>query len=290
MSFFEVSRLAGWCRSADRKLRKAFDGAHNRRTINPRDRRLLSSSTADRLLAVNAYSRTALGRYFCEEIADRLCVNEYWEHDRPIFFVTLIPRDGLVAPDACRIDLASIKDRLRAHLKGQSYIGMLEPGYYASLPMNDRVVGHQAICWHVHLLVWNVTMDEIDKLLRMLRRSEHYFAVMDELPSCHAAQVANGELPDVVAYLLKPPSHAYRASRYPSVDRDGEIRLKPDSTPWFYASQWPSDLRKGERIKVFHAMKHLGLDDLLVGGGDGSAMRTRALRKAAEELVHRGRR
>jgi hypothetical protein len=36
-------------------------------------------------------------------------------------------------------------------------------------------------------------------------------------------------------------------------------------------------------------MKHLVLEELLVAGGNGSALRARALQKAAEEFDHRGR-
>ena len=63
------------------------------------DRRLLLRSVADRLLAVNAYSRISLARALCEEIASNLCVNEHWEHDQPNFFVTLIlKKEGLSRP------------------------------------------------------------------------------------------------------------------------------------------------------------------------------------------------
>src|ERR1700741_4648580 len=140
MPFFEMSGLQSWCRSADQKLWEAFDGAHNRNTVTQRDRHLLHpSAVADRLLAVNARSRIAVGQHLCKEIADHLCVNEYWELDRPFFFLTLITSSGLVSKDEPRIDLASIKDLLRAHLRGHDYRGMLEPGYHASLPRTARV-------------------------------------------------------------------------------------------------------------------------------------------------------
>jgi hypothetical protein len=64
-----------------------------------------------------------------------------------------------------------------------------------------------------------------------------------------------------------------------------EVRLRPDGTPRFYVQQQRSELRKGERLRVFHAMKHLGLDDLLVAGGEGSALRTRALRTAINDFA-----
>ena len=113
--------------------------------------------------------------------------------------------------------------------------------------------------------------------------------MVQEFQPVHAEQVANGELPETVAYILKPPNQAYRVTRYPWVSPDHEVRLKPDGTPRFYVTQRSSNLRKGERIKVLHAMKHLSLEEMLIAGGQGGAMRARALRKAAEEFDHAGR-
>ncbi|MBR0838705.1 hypothetical protein JQ607_00685 [Bradyrhizobium liaoningense] len=289
MSLFEASGIEDWCRSADQKLKEAFDGAHNRTTITQMDRRLLLPSSADRMLAVNAHSRIALGRYLCEEIASQLCVNEHGEHESSVFFVTLIPKDVFVATGVCGIDIGGMKRRLRADLRGLSYVGAFEPGYYASLPSTDGGPGHQVICWHPHLLTWGVTAEQIASLTGKLTGSGNYQAVVEEFEAVHAEQVANGELPGTIAYLLKPPSHAYRVTRYPWIGRDGEVRLKADGTPHFFVGQRTSNLRKGERVKVFHAMKHLGLEELLVAGGEGSSLRARALQKAAKEFDSRGR-
>jgi hypothetical protein len=153
MSFFDASGIEGWCRTADQALRNAFDEARSRATVIRPDRHLLTPSAGDRLLAVNAYSRISVALALCGEIASKLCVNEHWEHDQPIFFVTLIPKEGLVAADARGIDLSRMKQRLRADLRGMSYVGAFEPGYYASLPSSDGGPGYQAICWHPHLLI-----------------------------------------------------------------------------------------------------------------------------------------
>jgi hypothetical protein len=49
-------------------------------------------------------------------------VNEHWEHDQPIFFVTVIPKEGLIATDVCGIDLGRVKQRLRIDLRGLSIV------------------------------------------------------------------------------------------------------------------------------------------------------------------------
>jgi hypothetical protein len=286
MSFFRSSGLQEWCQSSDQKLRDAFDTAHNRGTITTMDRRLLQPSAMDRMLAVNAHSRIRLGQALCEEVADRFCVNDDWEHNEPVFFATLIPKGGLRVADERGIDLGDMKRRLKADLRGLDYIAMFEPGYYASLPSADGGPSYQAISWHSHLLIWSVTLQQLAGLLWKLSKGGNHQAVVQEFEPVHAEQVANGGLPETVAYVLKPPSHAYRVTRYPWVDQDREIRLKPDGTPRFYVTQRSSNLRKGERIKVFHAMKHLSFEEVLVAGGQGRALRARALRKAAHRFDH----
>jgi hypothetical protein len=288
MSFFRSSGIREWCQSSDQELRDAFDTAHNRGTITTMDRRLLLPSAADQMLAVNAHSRIKFGEALCEEIADRFCLNGNWEHNESVFFATLIPKGGLRATDERGIDLGDMKRRLQIDLRGLDHIGMFEPGYYASLPSTDGGIGYQAISWHPHLLIWGVTLQQIAGLIRKLRKGGHYHAVVEEFASVQAEQVANGELPETVAYMFKPPSHAYRVTRYPWVSRDHEIQLKPDGTPRYYVTQRSSKLRKGERIKVFHAMKHLGLDQLLVAGGQGRELRARILRKVARTFDHSG--
>jgi hypothetical protein len=225
-----------------------------------------------------------VGDFLCGEIERQLCVNDYYECDTPIFLVTLIPADGRVSADLCGIDLATMKVRVQADLRGCSYVGTIEPGYYASLPSADNMPGPPIICWHSHLLIWNITTSQIEKVVRKLRSSDRYRAVVEELKSAHAKQVANGELPETVAYILKPPSHAYRVTRYPWMDEGGEPRLEPDGTPRFYVRQFRSDLRPGERVRVFHAMKHLAFSELLLAGGEGRALRAGALRLAGEKL------
>lgn len=290
MSLFEASGIEDWCRSADQKLKEAFEGAHNRGTVTQMDRRLLHRSAADRLLAVNVESRIALGRYLCEEIASQICVNEHGEHESSVFFVTLIPKDGFVGIGVDGIDVGGMRRRLQADLRGLSYLGAFEPGYYASLPSSDGGPGHKLVSWHSHLLTWGVADEKIASLIGKLKSSGNYHALVEEFEPVHAEQVANGELPETIAYLLKPPSHSYRVTRYPWIDPDGEVRLKRNGMPRFYVRQRASNLRKGELVEVFHAMKHLGLDELVVAGREGSVSRTRALQKAAKEFECRGRR
>jgi hypothetical protein len=284
MSLFEATGLEDWCHAEDRDLRNAFEESHLRGTIHRPDHYKLTRSAANQLLAVNAYSRINVSEALCNEVADRLCVNEHWEHRPPIFFTTIIPTGGFAAAEARGIDLNGMKQRLRVDFSGISYLGAFEPGYYASLPIAVGKPGIRAISWHAHLLMWGISTADVAQLVRQLQKGGHYRAVVKEMQSVHVAEVANGELPKVVGYMLKPPSHAYRVQRYTRMKGD-EMVLKRDGTPEFWVNQRSSMLGHIDRLRVFHAMKHLGLDDLIVGGGEGSAMRTRAFRGVEAEFV-----
>jgi len=270
------------CRDADRELRAAFEDARSGSPITRGDWRLLVRSAADRLLAVNAFSRVCVGRALFAEIDGVLC-DEHGEHQSPMYKVTLIPKKGMTTTDTRGFDLTSIKMRLRADLGGISYMGAIEPAYYASLPKN-KGQERKAICWHVHLVVWGLSVEELNEFVGKLRKNKAYRPVVREFASINVAAIANGELRDVFAYIVKPPIHAYRVTRYPHYDTEGKIRTRRNGTRRFFSQQKASKLRESERVTLFHATKHLGLDELMVAGGRGSDLRKQVLRRAARDL------
>jgi hypothetical protein len=76
---------------------------------------------------------------------------------------------------------------------------------------------------------------------------------------------------DKIRYMLKSPRKAYRIYR----DKNGsgtedEISFR----------QIKSDLRPGDHIKLFHLMKGLHLDELAVGGVEGTDLLKRIKRVA----------
>jgi hypothetical protein len=113
-----------------------------------------------------------------------------------------------------------------------------------------------------------------------LNKDAIYRGIMDGQLGAHQKQIPrkflDGRqrtfLADKLRYMLKSPRKAYRIYKTNRVSSDGEV------VPCF--RQKKSDLRKGDRITLFHLMKHLYLDELAVGGGDGTDM-LRRIKKAA---------
>jgi hypothetical protein len=118
---------------------------------------------------------------------------------------------------------------------------------------------------------------------RRLNEDGVYRSIMDGQLGAHQKQIPNAYLgngkrtflADKLRYMSKSPRKAYRIYKTNRVTSDGEV------VPCF--RQIKSELRKGDYITLFHLMKHLYLDELAVGGGDGAGM-LRRIKKAAARV------
>jgi hypothetical protein len=78
--------------------------------------------------------------------------------------------------------------------------------------------------------------------------------------------------------LLKSPKKAYRIYRTERMISEGEL------VPCF--RQRKSELRKGDRITLFHLLKNLCLPELAAGGGEGTdIMRRRYVVLESDRLI-----
>jgi hypothetical protein len=80
--------------------------------------------------------------------------------------------------------------------------------------------------------------------------------------------------------MLKSPRSAYRLSRLEEKGPDGEVQTDISGQPLTSYMQGKSELRPGERISLFHALKDHYLDQLAVAGGEGVGLLARAKRRA----------
>jgi hypothetical protein len=94
-----------------------------------------------------------------------------------------------------------------------------------------------------------------------------FVAIAEGFRGTHAKKVKQGDLPKVVGYMLKSPGVAYRVSRMDLKQPDGGPLVNADGEVLAKYFQRKAKLRKGERINLFHVMKHLTLDQLAVVGG-----------------------
>jgi hypothetical protein len=109
------------------------------------------------LPAVNAKARINWGTVFIQEIFQffGITADEDGPHE-PIFLVTIADKSHVTSHQPQQINLIRIKRKLGAGLRGLSYIGMIEPGYYNVVYDELGNKGKNLVSWHGHFLVWGV--------------------------------------------------------------------------------------------------------------------------------------
>lgn len=271
-------------RTADVRLRRALEEARNRATVSRADRQLLASPNRIYLLAVNVHARIAWARAFCREFSRVFALGPGRIYpDQQLYWVTLVDVGCITPHDAQGVDAGRFISLLRVALQGMSYIGMLDVAYYTNLTEGARYKNRRAMSWHIHLICWGKTYDEMQAWEKDLNRPGSGFkAVAEGLRVAKVKRIPRSpavmnHLADKIRYMLKAPKDAYRLGKRERVTGDGEIvyRFKSNSSP----------LRPGERIRVLHATKHLYLDQMSLAGGEGVQILRRIKRRALQPLA-----
>jgi hypothetical protein len=155
---------------------------------------------------------------------------------------------------------------------------MVEPALYVNVMPGTRLKMKKAVCWHVHAICWGESRREMSERFNRLNSDGIYRSIMTSQLGAHYTLIPDkyvGDshrtfLADKLRYILKSPQKAYRIYKTKRMNGRGKrvacFRQKKD------------DLRKGDRITLFHLMKELYLDKLAVAGGDGADMMRRIKR------------
>ncbi|MBR0731568.1 hypothetical protein JQ595_22735 [Bradyrhizobium japonicum] len=283
MTFYQNTGIEYWQSLERSALRVAFQESRKRRTLSRGDRELPKGRYRHDLLAVNSFSRRIWGRTVSNEMSRFFCDGgDGTTHDRNVYFVSLMDVTCGRSPEErlTEEDLEGIKNRLRYGLRQYSYFGMVEPAYYVDLPHGVRYDGKRCLFWHLHALVWGVSRKELKKRLAKLARAGHYSAIADGLKATHTRKIKQGRLPNCVAYILKSPSTGSRILVRDRKDKFDRPVIDASGVVSRRFEQKKADLRHGDRIVLFHAMKHLHLDRLAVAGGDAAKLLKAAKRVA----------
>lgn len=283
MTFYDNTRIEYWQSRERSALRVAFEESRKRHTVSRGDRELPKGRFRFDLSAVNSFSRRIWAEALSNELSRFFCDGgDGTTHNRNVYFVSLMDITCARSPEdrLTEADLELIKNRLRHGLRGYSYLGMIEPAYYVNLQHGVRYNGKRCMFWHLHALVWGVSRKELKKRLRKSVVAGRYVSIADGLAPTHVRTIKRGRLPAHVAYLAKSPSKGYRLSVRDREDDKGQPITDADGVVLQQFKQGKSSLRHGDRIVLFHAMKHLHLDKLAVGGGQGASILRTAKRIA----------
>jgi hypothetical protein len=277
MWFFRPTGLRQQELRTGSKLRSAIEEARNLSLVRRSLDLQLLNSAPHYLNAVSPQARIRWGAMVCEEFSHHFHLGPNKpEPDQRIFLLTLCDRRCCTSHQEKNIPIARFIRILRRGLGGLSYIGMIEPAYYANVCEGARIYGKRLVSWHLHLLAWGESRKKMQKRIDGLNKQKILLPIADGLAAAHQKCISKGKLASKICYLLKSPRKAYRLSKWDTITPDGEI------IPKF--KQWKDDFRPGERLTVFRLMKDLYLDQLALGGGEGAEILRRVKRRVVQDL------
>jgi hypothetical protein len=289
MSLFTNSGLSKQERLSDQELQLAFEKSRKRDSITQKDLQLVDPCSALDLCCINHSARILWSKAVFNEFQEYFELDEDRQYpDQPLFFVTLTDVSCTTDHDAPWVDIYKFKRKLQSGLRGLNYVGMVEPGLYVNVAPGTRWSNKKAASWHLHAICWGENRRQMKARFRRLNREGRYLSIMESQRGADQKEIVDSRLPknrdrtfleDKLRYLLKSPKNAYRIYKTERVTSDGEC------LPCL--RQRKSELRKGDRITLFHLMKGLHFDELAAAGGDGTDMMRRIKRRAVQVRASR---
>jgi hypothetical protein len=155
---------------------------------------------------------------------------------------------------------------------GLSYIGMIEPGYYNVVYDEFENQQKNVVSWHGHFLVWGVSKEGLANHLAKI--TPRFTPIMPGLCAVHKKRIPPEQFGYKLWYILKAPRKEYSIGRRRDCNqKTGAAKFKQNSR----------DLRPGNRVKLFHLMRDMYLDNLAMAGGEGSELLRRIKYEALRE-------
>jgi hypothetical protein len=223
---------------------------------------ILRSSEAYYLPSANSRARIKWGTVFIQEIFRFFDIaDDQHSPVEPVFLVTIADKSHVTTDQPQRIPLSRIKRKIGAGLKGLSYIGMIEPGYYNMVYDEFGNKQKNVVSWHGHFLVWGINEKRLRRHLEKIK--SRYTPIMPGLCAVHKKRIPLDQFGYKLWYILKAPRKEYSIGERRKRDKKtGPPKFKQNSRP----------LRPGNRVKIFYLMRDLYLDKLAMAGGEGSEL------------------
>lgn len=187
----------------------------------------------------------------------------------PIFWVTLIAEQFTVPLDqAGDFDPFPLQQWARAMLRGCSCVGMVEAALYS----NVGLVLHRlqkAVSWHMHLLVWGKTAQQMTVLRDNINRRVK--TMVPGVKAAHFRQIRPDKIQGQVLYMLKAPMNEYRIyAMKETVDDEDTGEFTTPLTGQFRTKKYQLD--PGDLVRMVNIMSGQALDDLSFAAGQGRSL------------------
>jgi hypothetical protein len=149
---------------------------------------ILRRSDAFYLPAVNTKARIKWGHVFIQGIYKFLDIADNDDGpQKPVFLVTIADKSHLTTDQRQKIALQRIKRKLGSGLKGLSYIGMIEPGYYNTIFDQAGEKQKNVVSWHGHFLVWGVSKKQLTRHLERVK--PRFTPIMPQVCAVHKKEI-----------------------------------------------------------------------------------------------------
>lgn len=251
--------------------RRYLDDAKRNYVASLDPHRHLSRGAARYLYANNGYARANFARLVFEAF-EELCLHN------GVLHLTLTPRQGaMIERNAHLFNPAELKRLTTTWFGDVNMLGVIELG---SFPNLKHELGKGWVCFHVHLIAWNISAVALRTKAKPFK--EQYPAFVESRPSAFVQNVSANDIPALLRYQWKAPDIGYDliAKREEREDRKtGELKTH------FVSSRWTRkrSLRIGEMVRADNCLRELTFDKLLVGTGEGKGIARRICTKALSD-------
>jgi hypothetical protein len=263
--FKDVRGLANQERDAALRLGQSFEEARNRHLVTPRERRIADGSRRFELNAANPQARVLWGNALWTEFSKHfdLTDEESWPNI-PLYWITLVDVGCMTQLDV-NVDAVDFAQRLSEGLCCLSYLGMVDAGLYTNIQPGTAFPYRKGINWHLHLFAWGESWEVMkERIVAMNKRDDLYRPIVASQYGALAQRESGRTLHTRFAYMAGTPSDAYRIGK-----RSNRDAFKQNK----------DELRHGERVTLFNALKNQFMHEITVAGGEGEKLTRRALRK-----------
>jgi hypothetical protein len=134
----------------------------------------------------------------------------------------------------------------------------LATGYYNVIYDEIGKQRKNAVSWHWHFLVWGVTEEQLARHLAKIK--SRFTPIMPGLCAVHKKIIPRDQFGYKLWYVLKSPCKEYSIGK--RRERDQETRANK-------FKQNSRKIRPGNRVRLYHLMHGMYLDQLALAGGEG---------------------
>lgn len=236
------------------------------------------SPSGEKLLCANSgNARIAMATSAHKALEDHLhaCSREILS---TVYFITLVPNKfAMPERTASEFKPNRLREWIEREMSGFNYLGMIEAGFYPKTKLKGEDTAG-TISWHAHLIVWGTGLEEMERRLQDI--NARHSSLLEGAGASHHLKVSAKLVGKRLLYCMKSPQNRYSTHSSGAEITDpetGEIRQIIDK-------QKKRKLRSGERMWVCNIMRYQHLDRLIVGGGEGAALRKSIIKEALAPL------